>query len=362
MRDTPYLVVDVDVLEANLAAAAAHARALGVALRPHAKTHKSPDIARRQLAHGAVGLTVATVGEAEVFAAHGATDLFIAYPVWAEGPRADRLRTVARAVRLRVGADSVESVRMLAAAVHAGHPGAAPLAIAVEVDSGHHRSGLPPERAAEVAAAALDAGLAVDGVFTFPGHAYGVGAGGIDVRAAAAADEGRALAVARDALTAAGIPCPVVSGGSTPSAAAARGDVLTELRPGVSALGDAQQWELGTIGAESIALTARATVVSRRAGVVVVDAGSKVLGADRPAWVSGFGRVVDEPEARITALSEHHATIAWPTNAPLPRLGARLRLAPNHVCSAVNLADELVVERAGAEHAVWPVSARGANT
>ncbi len=366
MRDTSYLAVDEQRLEANLAAMAAHADALGVALRPHAKTHKSLEVARRQLAHGAVGLTVATVAEAEIFAAGGCRDLFLAYPIWAEGPRADRLRALARIARLRVGADSVEGVRMLAAAVRAGRrgeapasalEGAAPLAIAVEVDSGHHRSGLAPERAAEVAAAALDAGLAVDGVFTFPGHSYGVGAG-----AAAAADEARALAIARDALTAAGIPCPVVSGGSTPSAGAAEGGVLTELRPGVYVFGDAQQWELGTCVPDSIALTAHATVVSRRDGVVVVDAGSKALGADRPGWASGFGRVLEVPEARITALSEHHATIALPPGIAAPALGSRLRLVPNHVCSAVNLADELVVERDGVEVSTWPVSARGANT
>ncbi|MDO8338843.1 MAG: alanine racemase [Microcella sp.] len=357
MRDTPYLVVDVDLLEANLAAMAAHARALGVDLRPHAKTHKSVDIARRQLAHGAVGLTVATVAEAEIFAAAGFDDLFLAYPIWAEGPRADRLRALAGVARVRVGADSVEGVRMLAAAVRARRPGAAPLAIAVEVDSGHHRSGCAPERAAEVAAAALDAGLAVDGVFTFPGHSYGVGAG-----SDAARDEAAALGTARDALTAAGIPCPVVSGGSTPSARAADRDVLTELRPGVYALGDAQQWELGSSGAASIALWACATVVSRREGVVVVDAGSKILGADRPAWTTGFGRALDEPDARIAALSEHHATLALPAGVPAPALGTRLRIAPNHVCSAVNLADALVVESAGVETGVWAVSARGANT
>lgn len=357
MRDTPYLAVDVDLLEANLAAMAEHARTLGLALRPHAKTHKSPEIARRQLAHGAIGLTVATVGEAEVFAAAGVDDLFIAYPVWAEGERADRLRALAARSRVRVGADSIEGARMLAAAVRAGRPGGAPLAIAIEVDSGHHRSGTAPDRAAEVAIAAREAGLDVDGVFTFPGHSYG-----LEAASPAAGEEAAALGTARDALVAAGIPCPVVSGGSTPSARAADGGVLTELRPGVYVFQDAQQWELGTSGPESIALTACATVVSRRPGVAVVDAGSKVLGADRAGFASGFGRLPDHPETRIVALSEHHATIVFPAGAAVPPLGARLRVAPNHVCSAVNLADELVVLRAGAEVGTWPVAARGANT
>jgi len=357
VRDTPYLVVDETLLETNLAAMAAHARALGVALRPHAKTHKTPEIAHRQLAHGAVGLTVATVGEAEVFADAGVDDLFIAYPVWAVGPRASRLRSLADRVRLRVGADSIEGVRMLTDAVHAGRGGAPPLAIAVEVDSGHHRSGIAPERAVEVAAAALEAGLLVDGVFTFPGHSYGSGAA-----APAAGDEAAALATARDALVAAGIQCPVVSGGSTPSARAADGGVLTELRPGVYLFGDAQQWELDTIEPSTIALSARATVVSRRHGVAVVDAGSKILGADRAAYASGYGRLLDFPDARITALSEHHATITFPPDTVVPALGTVLRVVPNHVCNAVNLVDELVVERDGVDVGTWVVAARGRTT
>lgn len=354
VRDTPYLVVDEARLEANLTAMANHAHALGVALRPHAKTHKTLEIAQRQLAHGAVGLTVATVGEAEIFAEAGVDDLFIAYPVWAAGLRAERLRALAARVRLRVGAESIEGVRMLATAVRAGRPGASPLAIAVEVDSGHHRSGIAPERAADIAAAALEAGLLVDGVFTFPGHSYGSGAA-----SPAAGDESAALATARDAFTAEGIPCRVVSGGSTPSARTADGAVLTELRPGVFVFGDAQQWELGTISPEAIALAARATVVSRREHVAVVDAGSKILGADRAAYASGYGRLLDFPDARITALSEHHATITFSADAVVPPLGAVLRVVPNHVCTAVNLVDELVVESDEVEVATWRVAARG---
>src|SRR3954466_9584065 len=103
-HDTPHLVVDLDVLDRNLDRTAALARAKGLALRPHAKTHKCPEIARRQLDRGAVGLTVATVGEAEVFAAAGFTDLFIAYPLWPVGPRARRLRALAERGALRGGA------------------------------------------------------------------------------------------------------------------------------------------------------------------------------------------------------------------------------------------------------------------
>lgn len=361
MRDTPYLAVDERLLEVNLSTMADHARTIGVGLRPHAKTHKSIEIARRQLAHGAVGLTVATVAEAEVFADGGIDDLFIAYPAWAEGPRAERLRALASRVRLRVGIESIEGARMLAQATSSGeHP--VPIGVAVEVDSGHHRTGVAPAQAGIIAASAADYGLRVDGVFTFPGHSYAP-----EARASAAHDEALALETARDSLIGLGLACAVVSGGSTPSVDAATGraagGVLTELRPGVYPFYDAQQWELGIAGPGRIALTAVATVVSVRGTRVVVDLGSKVIGADRLSWATGFGRLPAHPDARVLALSEHHATIEFAgDNREVPPLGARLRVAPNHVCTAVNLADELVIERDGTEVAVVAVDARGANT
>jgi D-serine deaminase-like pyridoxal phosphate-dependent protein len=349
--DTPYLAVDREVLERNLAAMADRTAALGIALRPHAKTHKCLPIARRQLELGASGLTVATVGEAEVFADAGVADLFIAYPVWAAGARAHRLRAVAERVALRVGIDSAEGAAALAPVLAGTAAG-----VLVEIDSGQHRSGVPPERAVEVARAAQRAGLTVHGTFTFPGHGYGPGS-----RAAAAADEARSLATAAAGLRGAGFGCTVLSGGCTPTATLSDQDVVTEIRPGVYPFHDAQQVELGVCDWSEVALTAVATVVSAAADRVVLDAGSKVLGADRPGWASGFGRLPDHPEARISALSEHHATVEFPGGAGPLRHGDRVRVAPNHVCAAVNLAAELVVfDDVGAER--WPVAARGFNT
>ena len=170
----------------------------------------------------------------------------------------------------------------------------------------------------------------------------------------------------RESVEDAGLPCPVVSGGSTPTLAAslgsagASGDLgrVTELRPGVYVFGDAQQWELGTIDPDDIALTARATVVSHAGGRVVLDAGSKVLGADRAAYATGFGRILERPRARVVSLAEHHAVVEW--HGRRPRLGSRVDVVPNHVCAAVNLADVLWVEEAGRLRA-WDVAARGLN-
>jgi D-serine deaminase-like pyridoxal phosphate-dependent protein len=349
VRDTPYLAVDVDLLDRNLTTMADAARARGLALRPHAKTHKCVEIARRQVALSGGGLTVATVGEAEVFADAGLDDLFLAYPITATGRRVDRLRALAARARLRVGVDSAEGAALLARAV----PG---VEVLVEVDSGHHRTGVAPQRAGEVAAAARAAGLAVAGAFTFPGHGYGPG-----LRGRAAADESAALARAADAFRAAGVEPRECSGGSTPTAALSDPGALTELRPGVYAFFDAQQVELGSAELGDVALTAVATVVSRAPGRAVLDAGSKVLGADRPAWATGHGRLPRCPGARIVALSEHHATVTFPDGVAVPPVGETVRVAPNHVCTAVNLVDELVVESRGVEVDRWAVAARGAN-
>lgn len=352
--DTPFLAVDPDVLEANLAAGTARAAARGLAWRPHAKTHKSLAVAARQLAHGAAGLTLATVAEAEVFADGGCADLFLAYPVWAAGPRADRLRALAGRVRLRVGVDSAAGADRLAAALRG-----APAGVLVEVDSGHHRTGVAPDRAGAVAAHAAGAGLDVVGVFTFPGHSYAPGG-----RATAAADEAAALAAAAASLVAAGIDPVVRSGGSSPTEPidpGAAAHPATETRPGVSVFGDAQQVELDAAGFGSCALTAHATVVHARDGHVVLDAGSKTLGADRAPWATGFGRLPDAPHARVVALSEHHATVTH-GDGPAPAVGSRVRVLPNHVCSAVNLAAELVVVTGDAVVDRWAVDAAGANT
>jgi D-serine deaminase-like pyridoxal phosphate-dependent protein len=345
--ETPAVVVDRDVLERNIERMASAVRDRGFDLRPHVKTHKLPEIAALQLAAGAVGLTVATIGEAEVFVEHGASDVFIAYPLWFTPGKAARLNALRTRARIVVGVDSVES------AANTGRllPG---LDVLIEVDSGHHRSGVHPDAVVTTAGAARDAGLVVAGAFTFPGHSYGP-----DAAAAAASGERDALATTGHALRTAGVEVRVLSGGSTPSVASTEVGGATEVRPGVYVFGDAQQWELGHVAPADIALTVLATVVSVHGDRVILDAGSKVIGADRPSWATGHGRLLDHPDARITALSEHHATAV---GAGLPGLGEQVRVVPNHVCNAVNLVDEVVVVRGGVIEDRWVVAARGRNS
>lgn len=345
LPSTPFLAVDAEVLQANIDRVAGWAVDRGLALRPHVKTHKSPEIAHLQEEAGASGITVATLGEAEVFVQGGFDNVFIAYPLWLDPERHHRLASLAEQASLQVGFDSLDAALRLRGTGVVG---------VIEVDSGHHRSGVVPELAGALAVQALEAGIDVAGVFTFPGHSYAPGA-----RVSAAADEARALATAASSLRSLGVEPTVVSGGSTPSLDAT-GTGLTEVRPGVYVFNDAQQWELGVCTASDIALTCHATVVSHAGGRLVLDSGSKILGADRPAWASGSGRLLDHPDARLVILSEHHA-VADLRGEALPPLGSVVRVVPNHACNAVNLVDELAVFSGGELVDAWGVSARGLN-
>ena len=357
--DTPEILVDVDVLDRNIERMARAVQAKGLALRPHGKTHKIPEIAARQLAAGAAGLTVATIGEAEVFAARGVDNFFIAYPLWLSPEKAERLRRLVATAVISVGVDSAAGAAMLGKGLG---DAAGEVAVLVEIDSGHHRSGVRPEAAATVARAASDAGLKVAGVFTFPGHSY---APGMPIEAAV--QEQAALKHAAEALAEAGFEAQVRSGGSTPTALLTEGSAATEVRPGVYVFGDAQQFELGRCALEDIALTVATTVVSLHStphgtpARFIVDAGSKILGSDRPSWATGFGRLIDHIDARITALSEHHATVEWHDGGTPPPIGTQLRVIPNHVCLAINLVDEVAVVQQGQLVDRWRVAARGRN-
>ncbi|MGU3292141.1 alanine racemase [Williamsia sp. M5A3_1d] len=350
--DTPYVRVDTDILDANISVMARRVASQGIALRPHAKTHKSADIARRQIASGATGLTVATIGEAQAFAAAGFTDLFIAYPLWLTASKAARLQSVARDASVRVAVDSVAGAVAMAQALGDARES---VEVLVEVDSGQHRTGAFPRDAGTVAAHAVAHGLRVVGVFTFPGHGYSPTG-----REGAAHQEARAITDAADALAAMGVDPTVRSGGSTPTVEFAHPDVLTEVRPGVYPFNDAQQVALGRAGVDDVSLSVAATVVRREPGRAVLDCGSKILGTEKPDWVSGFGLLPDLPGARVIALSEHHATVVG--EGPLPDAGSVVRVVPNHVCITVNLVDDLVVETDGVEVGRWPLLARGANS
>ena len=220
--------------------------------------------------------------------------------MWAaSGNRGPRLAALAERTDLRVGVDSAAAASRLADAV----PG---LRVLIEVDSGQHRSGVLPDEVGGLAASCVELGLHVIGAFTHPGHAYGSPATVGD----AAADERAALAAAGAALAGYVDGTPVLSGGSSPTAASGLAAPLTEVRPGTYVFGDRQQVHLSGIGVDEVALVVAARVVSvPRPGEAVLNAGSKALSSDRPTWLTGHGLILEAPEATIGMLSEEHAVV-----------------------------------------------------
>ncbi len=361
--DTPALVVDGAALRRNIERMQALADRFGVRLRPHTKTHKSPEIARLQVEAGAAGITVAKVGEAEVMAAAGLGDILIANQVIG-APKLRRLVELAARVRLAVLVDSREGVAELARAFRvAGER----LDVLIEVDTGKGRCGLSDDAAiAALADAVADTGaLRLRGVETHEGHVP-EGAGGPDELEARATAAGRRIVEVAEMLRGRGHTVEEVSVGSTPAAPyTASVPGVTEMRPGTYVFNDVNQMRIDQATPDDCALAVLATVISRpSADRAVLDAGSKSLfaeparpGFDLPGY-DGFGYIREVPAARIVALSEEHAVVRVP-EAGFPAIGAKVEIIPNHVCPAVNLHDELHLLDGEDVVTVWPIEARG---
>ncbi len=350
--DTPAPIVLGDVMQANIDRMQGFADQHDLAVRPHVKTHKCVEIGRRQLQAGAVGITAGTVGEAEVFAAAGFDDIFLAYPVWPAGTKGKRIRHLAETTRLRVGVDNVAAVEAIADAMD-GEPDR--LQVVVEVDCGARRSGAPPEVAGDLADAARKRGLVPVGVFTYPGH----GGTSRDARERAAQDQQAALTTAVHSFAQAGITAEVVSAGSTPTVEFTTGSVITEIRPGEYVFCDLDNTRLGSCTEDQIALFVAATVVSDWVpDQVILDVGTKALGREGNLE-RGYGGVAGT-KAVLAKLNEYHGFLALPPGQSRPSVGTVVPVVPNHVCPVVVNFEELIVtDITGASLQRWTVDARG---
>jgi D-serine deaminase-like pyridoxal phosphate-dependent protein len=355
--DTPSLVVDLDRLEANIARWAADARDAGVKLRPHGKTHKCVEIARRQLAAGARGITLAKIGEAEVMARAGVDDIFLAYEV-VGGAKLPRLLALAREIRLRVGIDSMDVATPLGEAAASG---GVTLDVMLEVDTGLGRCGAAPGEPllALAKGVARTRGLRIAGIFTYRGHRANQ-----DLEAAGR-EEGEIMVREADRLRTAGFTIDEVSVGSTPTGRpAARVRGVTEIRPGTYVFNDAMQVRWGSATPEECALVVAARVISRPSrDVAVLDAGSKALTAEHgPFSTKGesHGALRGYPDCQIDRLWEEHGRVQLTEEARRLRVGDLVEVIPAHVCPTVNLARRLVCVRGGRVEATWDVAARAA--
>jgi D-serine deaminase-like pyridoxal phosphate-dependent protein len=347
-------LVDLDRMERNIASWQAMADRNGVALRPHIKTHKTPEIAARQLAAGACGIASAKPTEAEVFAAAGCDDIAIAYPTVGEDKWA-RLAHIATEARLTVNVDSEHQARGLSAAAVAADVA---IAVQVEIDTGLHRVGLDPTdyAALEAFGRAIDAlpGIELDGVTTHRGK-FGDRLAGM-TNAEAGHEEGSILVRLAERLRADGHATPnVTAGGSVTGPGVAEVPGVTEVRAGTYVFADAMQVAAGSARPEDVALSILVTVIStRRAGWTTVDAGSKTFSGDG----GGVAPCVDL-DATVMRATEEHGMVQLGDGVSV-EVGQKLRFMPHHVCTAVNLADRLVGVRDGAVETVWPIRARGA--
>jgi D-serine deaminase-like pyridoxal phosphate-dependent protein len=356
---TPAIVISAPIVRRNLQRLAAYAGEYKLNLRPHTKTHKSTLLARLQIESGATGLTVAKVGEAKIMAAV-TRDVLMAYPA-VDAARCTELAQLARDRTLRVGIDSNTAAYALQ---NAARTAGTTIGILIDLDVGHHRTGVQsPAEALKLAQHVSNLpNLRLDGMMFFPGHlsaaANGNDAGlrGIDTL----------LGEVIDLWSRHGLQAKIISGGSTPTAY--RSHLVsrqTEIRPGTYVYNDMNCVHAGCATLDDCAARILATVVSTAVpGQVVLDAGSKTLTSDRcgPAPDSGHGHVMDYARAKITKLSEEHAQVDVSACDRAPKVGDRVIVIPNHICPCINLQDQVYWFEDGYEKGkprVLPIDARG---
>jgi D-serine deaminase-like pyridoxal phosphate-dependent protein len=356
------VVVDRGRLARNIDRVQDLASAAGMRLRPHAKTHKSPVIAKMQIARGAVGICCAKIGEAEVFADAGIADIRLPYPV--NPVNAARLLALMDRAAVSIIVDHLDVARGWSEAMtRAGRV----LDVLVKVDVGFHRCGIDPDAdpVAFLEAVSAMSGLRLRGLLSHAGHGYHAGSEddlcGIAQREAATLTSLRARAAER------GVAIDELSVGATPTLRySVRQRGLSELRPGNYVYFDRTQLALGSATLDDCALTVLATVVARHPGRIILDSGSKTLTSDqargiRPA--AGYGAVLRadgsiDDALVVERLSEEHATVRVDGDTHL-KPGDRVRVLPNHACTVSNLVDAIRVVEGETVIDTLSVAARG---
>lgn len=342
---TPAVVVDLDIVERNIARVQAMCDAAGIANRPHIKTHKSPLIATMQRDAGARGITCQKIGEAEVMAEAGLDDILIAYNILGE-QKLGRLGALLSRTRITVAADNPTVV--------AGLPQAAAIAgrnldVLVECDTGRKRAGVVS--AAEAVALAKDIasrpGLTFAGFMLYPPEA-------------AMSETQAFLDTALAGIREAGLTAPIVSSGGTPNLAnLGKIKGVTEHRPGTYVFNDRKIVSMGMATLDDCALSVYATVVSRaEADRGILDSGSKTLTSDTNGFPD-YGLILEHPQARIERFDEEHGFLDLSACNDRPKVGDIVRVVPNHVCVVVNMVDRLVAVRGDEIIGELPVAARG---
>lgn len=353
--ETPALLLHLDVVERNLAHMAARAKRLGVSLRPHIKTHKCLELGKRQLAHGAQGLTVSTLFEAETFARAGFTDLTWAFPL--DPTHISHVRRIAEEATLRVVVDDLGTARALSGTG---------LHVWLKVDCGYHRAGVDPasQYALQVARElGAERGLTFDGILSHSGHAYRTRN---KAEAAQVGEQERQVMVwFADLLRKDGLPVRGVSVGSTPTMAAVENLTgITEARPGNYIFYDRTMVLIGCCAPEDVGVTVRASVVSHQPGAshFVVDAGalslSKDLGPSHLDLPPAMGEIRGHPYLTFASVSQEHGIVRATTPAAIDgkfEVGDQVDIVPNHSCLTMAHFDAYVVMDGATETGRWRI-------
>ena len=326
--DTPTLAADLDAVERNIARVQRYCDEHGIALRPHIKTHKLPELARMQVDAGARGITCQKLGEAEIFADAGFDDILISFPI-VGAHKVERLRRLAERVRMCVAVDSDEGAAALEGVG---------VEVLIECDTGFGRTGVQsPEEAARLAGRVER----LRGLMTYP------------------APPGTAAWLSSVLDLIGEVEC--VSVGGTPTARTVHElGIATELRVGTYVYGDRACIANASVPLEDCALRVLATIVSTPTrDRAIVDAGSKALTSDLAEGATGHGLLLEQPEAEVYKLNEEHGHIDVSRCEGRPRIGDRVSIVPNHACGTVNMYDEIVLHRGGEIIETLPIRARG---
>lgn len=343
---TPAVVIDLDIVERNIARVQCICDAAGVANRPHIKTHKIPALAKMQIEAGARGITCQKLGEAEVMAEAGIDDILVSYNV-ISAARSGRLAQFRRVQDITVCADNPVTIAAYAeAAADAGLP----IGVAIECDTGRKRAGVEtPREAIELARLVRDTnGLEFRGLLFYPTEASWP-------------QTQKFFDETKLGLASLGLKAALVSTGGSPNLPnVGQLHGATEHRSGTYIFNDRMQIKAGVAALEDCALSVYTTVVSR-AGPErgILDAGSKTLTADPGGALEGYGLILEYPQARIKGFAEEHGFLDLAATNARPEVGEIVRVIPNHVCVVVNMVDQLIAVRGNTIVDVYPVAARG---
>ena len=342
---TPAVVVDLDIVDANIARAQALCDAAGVKFRPHMKTHKNASLARKQVAAGAIGVACQKLGEAEAMIDAGIEDVLVCYNIIGAA-RAGKLTALLKRADLKIAADNPVSLEAYSTAAAAADR---PVGVVIECDTGRKRAGVEtPGEAVELARRAHeDPWLDFKGLLLYPP--------GTDWPATQ-----RFLDETKEGLRAHGLEPEIVSSGGTPNLAhLSELTGITEHRAGTYIFNDRMMMKAGMATLDDCALSVYATVVSRAAaGRGILDSGSKTLTSDT-GGLEGYGLIREYPDVKIVGFSEEHGNLDFTGSESVPEIGEVVRVIPNHVCVVVNMMDRLVGVRGDRVEQILTVDARG---